>query len=79
LQTTEVARAFHLPLAALADPARLRAHELRRTETVLYWAINVGDLVSAGHGEGEEMEWKRDEERDEVGSGRDGMIEAWGE
>jgi hypothetical protein len=43
LSQTEVATAFHLPLAAAVSPARLRLDYFRGE--VPYWAIDVSDLA----------------------------------
>lgn len=77
----EVAHVFHLPLAALVQPARLRAHQFRGERP--YWAIDVTDIVSsATKGDGEkkngQVEWAGETDVDEVGGGREGKLEVWG-
>jgi hypothetical protein len=75
LSPHEVAHAFHLPLSGAADPARLRAHPLRRgLDMAPYWAVGVSDLVPGGTGA-----WNAAAgQPDEVGGGRDGALEVWG-
>lgn len=43
LSQSEVAAAFHLPLAVAAAPARLHVHHFRNGQP--YWAVEVSDLV----------------------------------
>ncbi|KAI0077711.1 hypothetical protein K474DRAFT_1595422 [Panus rudis PR-1116 ss-1] len=69
LSPKEVAHAFHLPLDAVVSPLRLH-HYLFRGQRP-YFAIDVSDIVS--------RRWASDpQQRDEIGGGREGRLEAWG-
>lgn len=85
----EVATVFHLPLAALAAPSRLRPYLFRGQRP--YWAVDVADLVRNVEGDkvgihavATEMDADlmysstRSEPQDEVGSGKEGRLEVWG-
>ena len=91
LSQREVAHAFHLPLSAVVSPPRLHLCHFRGTET--YWAIDVSDIiassrnqdqvdvVSSNHiaGAGVEFNNRADPlNRNEVGGGQGGRLEAWG-
>jgi len=87
----EVATVFHLPLAALTAPARMRSYMFRGSRP--YWAIDVTDLVSTAE-EGNEVDdiaeqtdlyvgelesqAPRAPQQDEVGTGKDDRMEVWG-
>ncbi|KAH7911049.1 NUDIX hydrolase domain-like protein [Hygrophoropsis aurantiaca] len=67
----EVACAFHVPLAALASPARLKTDLFRGQKP--YWAVEVSDLIQQG------VEWAPNpDNHPEIGGGRDGRLEVWG-
>jgi hypothetical protein len=68
-----VASIFHLPLASLSSPTRLRPYKFRGG--VPYWAVDVSDLVGKGEGQ---VEWAKFTGQDEVGGGQDGRLEVWG-
>ena len=42
---SEVAAAFHLPLALAATPTRLQVHHFRGEQP--YWAVEVSDLIKS--------------------------------
>ncbi|KAH7929121.1 hypothetical protein BV22DRAFT_1003470 [Leucogyrophana mollusca] len=66
----EVACVFHLPLSALASPARLKTDLFRGQKP--YWAVEVSDLVQG-------VEWAPNpDNHPEIGGGRDGRLEVWG-
>jgi len=69
----EVASIFHLPLAALSSPTRLRLSKFRGG--VPYWAVDVSDLVGTGGGQAESA---KSIGKDEVGDGKGGRLEVWG-
>ncbi|KAJ7460630.1 hypothetical protein FB451DRAFT_497205 [Mycena latifolia] len=74
----EVAAIFHLPLAELANPSRLRQYLFRDQRP--YWAVEVSDLVPAGQ-DGEFTSGSIETllvQEDEVGGGREGRLEVWG-
>lgn len=82
LSQNEVAVAFHLPLAAFADPSLMRSY-LFRGHNRPYTGIDVTNIVlTAG---GKELDIKTmsnedspGEKSDEVGPGKEGRIEVWG-
>lgn len=82
LSPREVAHAFHLPLAALLSPTRMRSYLFRGARP--YYAISVADLVGGPHAvhsdEGDPVvQWTNDPaQRDEIGGGREGRLEVWG-
>lgn len=75
---SEVDAVFHLPLAALASPSRVRPCLFRGQRP--YWTIEVADLVlnenpsAVGSVSNEDT----GEQRDEVDGGKDGRLEVWG-
>ena len=71
LSPREVAQAFHLPLGAACDTARLRNHLFRGGEP--YPTVDVTDLVTG-------VDWAKQGSTpvDEVGGGRAGRLEVWG-
>lgn len=78
----EVATVFHLPLAEMTAPSRLRTSPFRGERP--YWAIEVEDLVQTVKGEKADIDRVASglntdsEQRDEVGPGKDGRLEVWG-
>lgn len=67
----EVAQIFHLPLADLVQPARLRLHQFRGWAP--YWAVDVSDITGCTN-----VDWGLESTTDEVGGGREGKLEVWG-
>ncbi|KAF8075060.1 NUDIX hydrolase domain-like protein [Lyophyllum atratum] len=77
----EVAMAFHLPLAILADPSRWRPSLFRESRP--YTVLDVTDIVEMAGGRklgitALSSEGRAGDGRDEVGAGRGGRIEVWG-
>ncbi|KAJ7695083.1 NUDIX hydrolase domain-like protein, partial [Mycena rosella] len=73
----EVAAIFHLPLAELANPSRLRPYLFRDRRP--YWAVEVSDLVPAREdGLPFTSGSVETSQEDEVGGGREGRLEVWG-
>ncbi|KAJ7050512.1 hypothetical protein C8F01DRAFT_1178615 [Mycena amicta] len=70
----EVDFVFHLPLAELVNPARLRPYLFRNERP--YSAIDVSDLVPLSSGLRSISVEKP--QADEVGAGREGRVEVWG-
>ncbi|CAL1714997.1 unnamed protein product [Somion occarium] len=86
LSPKEVADAFHLPLPAVVSPLRLHHYLFRGTRP--YFAIDVSDIISSKFKDPsrtdvvssvENASWASNpRERDEIGGGREGRLEAWG-
>jgi len=81
LSQREVAQAFHLPLEATVSPPRLHNYLFRASDP--YFAIDVSDIVTNSRNNANVVGTvahiePSDHDRDEVGSGRDGRLEAWG-
>lgn len=87
-----MAQVFHLPLAEVINPARMRLHTLRRGGKVTpYWALAVSDLLSPAHIEqGDSVAWDGStlgigwasdsyrRHKIEIGGGKEGELEVWG-
>ena len=71
----EVAAVFHVPIAALLAPSRLRSSLFRGGRP--YWSIDVTDIVSS-HVEAVVPDPEEEMIVDEVGPGTSGKIEVWG-
>lgn len=84
ISQNEVHNVFHLPLAALASPARLRSSMFRGQRP--YWAVDVSDLqawsessTSVSSGSILPPSTTQDVADDsEIGAGKYGKLEIWG-
>ena len=77
----EVATAFHLPLAALIAPSRVRSYLFRGQGERPYTAVDVTDLVKLE--EGEQVGWtaisnEAHAENGERPKSQSGQMEVWG-
>lgn len=84
MSISEVAVVFHVPLADLTAPGRLRSYLFRGERP--YWAVDVTDIVrsaeelsgSSGSTSISTEAVHGETQLDEVGSGREGRVEIWG-
>ncbi|KAK0501267.1 NUDIX hydrolase domain-like protein [Armillaria luteobubalina] len=81
----EVDNVFHLPLSAMTSPSRLRPSMFRGQRP--YWAIDVSDLQSSQQIEDTHSDMMslshskpgtNDDNRNEIGIGKDNKLEIWG-